>query len=55
MLSHARAEPRYTLEEFLAYAGKDENRYELMDGYVHMMASPSTTHQQMVLFLSVLI
>jgi Uma2 family endonuclease len=46
VISHARAEKRYTLEEFLAYAGKDVNRYELMDGYVHMMASPSTTHQQ---------
>jgi Uma2 family endonuclease len=48
MLSNAPHETgnRYTLDEFLEYAGKDDNRYELMDGYIHMMASPNTNHQR---------
>jgi Uma2 family endonuclease len=45
MLSHGRHMKRYTLEEFLEYAERDDKRYELVDGYICMMASPTTAHQ----------
>jgi Uma2 family endonuclease len=47
MISLVRQEKRYTLDEFLAYTEKDNNRYEMMDGYICMMASPNTKHQDL--------
>ena len=42
----------YTLEEYLALTKESDNRYELIGGYVYMMASPSATHQRLVLALA---
>ena len=42
-----------TVEEFFAIYGKKEERYELIDGIVYMMAAPDTSHQTLSMFLSV--
>ena len=42
----------YNLTEFLNYTQSDQNRYELIDGEIHMMASPSVTHYRMSQFIS---
>lgn len=38
-----RKNQRYTYADYLTW--NDDNRYELIDGMVHMMASPSAEHQ----------
>ena len=35
-------------EEFMAMTAKSENRYELIDGIVYLMASPGFTHQKVL-------
>jgi Uma2 family endonuclease len=52
VLNPARQEEgTYTLDEFLAYVENEKKRYELVAGYIYMMASPTTEHQQIVLSL----
>jgi Uma2 family endonuclease len=41
--------PRMTAEEFLKLTSTSENRYELIDGEVHQLASPSYEHQCIVI------
>jgi len=36
---------KYNLEEFLEFTKNKEERYELIDGRIYMMASPSVGHQ----------
>lgn len=39
---------KVTYEEFLKFTANSENRYELINGEIYMLASPKTTHQQVV-------
>lgn len=39
---------KVTYEEFLKFTANSENRYELINGDIYMLASPKTTHQQIV-------
>jgi Uma2 family endonuclease len=41
--------PRMAAEEFLKLTSTSENRYELIDGEVHQLASPSYEHQCIVI------
>ena len=40
--------PRMTVEEFRRLADSSDNRYELIDGEVYQLASPSWEHQRIV-------
>ena len=43
----------HTLDQFLRVIELDnENRYELVDGQIHMLASPSVRHQRLIKFVS---
>ena len=43
-----------TIEEFLEFYENNDNglRYELINGFIHMMAPPNTIHQALSMFLS---
>lgn len=43
---------KITYEEFLKLSDNGENRYEYIDGEVHLLASPSFDHQKIVMDLS---
>ena len=43
---------KYKLKEFLEFVKDKDERYELIDGNIYMMASPSVRHQDMALFIS---
>ena len=43
---------RYSLNEFVEVVKSDEKRYELIDGNIHMMASPSVRHYMISKFIS---
>lgn len=43
------AKPKLSLEEFKDFARKSDQRYELIDGEVFLLASPSFEHQNIVL------
>ena len=58
MLNYMPVEKRYNVEEFLAFVeaetqkpGNENNRYELIDGIIYMMAYPTMTHHNMCKFL----
>lgn len=40
--------PRMSVEEFLKLSDASENRYELIDGEVYQLASPSFEHQRII-------
>ena len=53
--NEAYSERTYNAAEFMEFVHKTENdnkRYELIDGYIYMMASPNTTHQLLFHFMS---
>jgi Uma2 family endonuclease len=39
---------KVSYEDFLKFVANSDNRYELLDGQIYLMASPSTTHQNTV-------
>lgn len=39
---------KVSYEEFLKFTADNDKRYELIDGDIYLMASPKTTHQQIV-------
>ena len=41
-----------TVEEFEAIYGNYDERYELIDGIPYMMAAPNTSHQSLIVFLT---
>lgn len=41
----------YTLKEFINVTEKDDKRYELIDGNIYMMSSPSVIHQDLIGFI----
>ena len=58
MLNYVQVEKLYNADEFLRFievesqkTGHGNNRYELIDGYIYMMASPSLTHQRLARFI----
>ena len=58
MSNYAPIEKRYNVEEFLAFIeeetqkpGNENNRYELIDGIIYMMAYPSMTHHNICKFV----
>ena len=60
MSKYVPTEKRCNIEEFLEFVelesqkpGNENNRYELIDGVIYMMASPSEWHQDMVLNLAI--
>jgi len=42
---------KYNLKEFLAFVKNTEDRYELIEGRIYMMAAPSTEHQDIAGFI----
>ena len=42
---------KYSLKEFTEFVKNKEDRYELIDGEIHMMASPSMDHQDIAGFI----
>ena len=44
-----------TLEEFSAIYSEKDERYELIDGIAYMMSAPSTIHQDLIIFMTLLI
>jgi len=42
---------KYSFAEFLEFVEGNEERYELIDGRIYMMASPNVGHQDIVLFV----
>ena len=58
MSDYAQIEKRYNADEFLKFTetetqrpGNENNRYELIDGVIYMMASPSLTHYNVCKFI----
>jgi len=58
MSNYVSAEKRYNVEEFLQFVeaetqkpGHENNRYELIDGIIYMMAFPSMTHYNVCKFI----
>jgi Uma2 family endonuclease len=43
-MSLPQTEPRYTIEEYLAYERESEERHEYLDGQIYSMAGESTQH-----------
>ena len=42
---------KFNLNEFLEFVKDKEERYELIDGRIYLMASPAMDHQRVLLFL----
>ena len=47
-LNMSRKTEKVSYEEFLKFTANTDNRYELIDGQIYLLASPKTTHQQLV-------
>jgi len=50
MLYSAYSEEYFTATEFMSFTKDLDGRYELIDGRIFMMSSPSVTHQRLVRF-----
>ena len=51
MLNQAYSDEFYMATEFISFVNSIEGRYELIDGHIYMMSSPSVTHQRLVRFI----
>lgn len=47
-----RNEKTYTTDEFIEYSSNHEGRFELINGFIYNMSSPTVNHQRIVKFIS---